>query len=241
MAHSISAQFSSQQQRLSLKDLISWIKSLKIRPQLKLLLRSLADYYGNDGRCWPSIRRLADEICVCRATIHRWLNQLEGLGIISRKARFRTNGGKTSNIYKFMLHGDVTPVLYEEKDISKCKHAAKQDAGYKSNKSKNNTTTRYKINPESMQNITVANKHYQTAVKHQWITTSTQDQTNYFASWAKCVRQWRDGETKNPAAMLVHIIKSGLLNKFPTDKDIKKAKYVLNRLATDGMLTTTTT
>ena len=212
---------------VNLKSLIDWIKRLQIKPQLKLLLRSLADYYGSNGRCFPSIRRLAAEICVSRATIHRWMNQLEALGLIARKARYRANGGKTSNLYRFMLHGHVSAVRQQENTQGTNKHAAQQNAP---SKKVRKTASTYRIDAESMKTPEVAQKNYNTAVQQKWITSSSRDRVSYFAVWAKCVRQWRSQKIANPAAMLVHVIKNDLLHKFPTEQDETKALQILRDL-----------
>jgi len=217
---------------VNLRSLIDWIKHLQIKPQLKLLMRSLADYYGSNGKCFPSIRRLATEICVSRATIHRWMNQLEELGLIARKARYRANGGKTSNLYRFMLHGHVSAVRQQENSQGKNKHAAQPDAP--STKVHKSAST-YRIDAESMKDPAVAHKNYETAVSQKWITSSSRDRVSYFSVWAKCVRQWRSQKIANPAAMLVHVIKNDLLHKFPTEQDESKALQILRKLRQDGL------
>ena len=79
-----SPQFVRTSQGNVITSLIHWCKSLSIKPQHKALVRSLIDYHGQDGRCYPSISRLADELNCSRHTIHRWLNILEQEGILSR-------------------------------------------------------------------------------------------------------------------------------------------------------------
>lgn len=219
-------------QGANLRSLIDWIKHLQIKPQLKLLMRSLADYYGANGKCFPSIRRLAAEICVSRATIHRWMNQLEELGLISRKARYRANGGKTSNLYRFMLHGHVSPLIQQENTQGINKHAAKQNVPSKKGRK---TASKYRIDSASMENPEVAQKNYKTAVAQKWITPNSRDRVSYFAVWAKCVRQWRSQKIANPAAMLVHVIKNDLLHKFPTEQDETKALQILRKLRQDSL------
>ena len=220
------------EQGANLRSLIDWIKHLQIKPQLKLLMRSLADYYGANGKCFPSIRRLAAEICVSRATIHRWINQLEQLGLIVRQARYRSNGGKTSNLYRFMRHGYVSAVRQQENSQGKNKHAAKQNAPSKKIRK---TASTYRIDAESMKTPEVAQKNYITAIQQKWITSSSRDRVSYFAVWAKCVRQWRSQKIANPAAMLVHVIKNDLLHKFPTEQDESKALQILRKLRQDGL------
>lgn len=117
-----------------LSQLIRWAKSLQIKPQLKALVRSLIDYWNiSKSSPFPSIRRLAAELCVSRQTVHKYLNQLELAGIIARKRRYRDDGGKTSNVYRLLhgLHGDVNTGLQQEINNNEyVKHAAMRDVVY---------------------------------------------------------------------------------------------------------------
>ena len=127
----ISTQSASVCQADMLSQLIRWAKSLQIKPQLKALVRSLIDYWNiSKSSPFPSIRRLAAELCVSRQTVHKYLNQLELAGIIARKPRYRDDGGKTSNVYRllFGLHGDVTTGLQQDRNNNEyVKHADKRD------------------------------------------------------------------------------------------------------------------
>ena len=117
-----------------LSQLIRWAKSLQIKPQLKALVRSLIDYWNiSKSSPFPSIRRLAAELCVSRQTVHKYLNQLELAGIIARKRRYRDDGGKTSNVYRLLhgLHGHVTTGLQQDKNNNEyVKHADRRDVVY---------------------------------------------------------------------------------------------------------------
>jgi hypothetical protein len=130
----ISTQSASVCQADMLSQLIRWAKSLQIKPQLKALVRSLIDYWNiSKSSPFPSIRRLAAELCVSRQTVHKYLNQLELAGIIARKRRFRDDGGRTSNVYRllFRLQGhDNTGLQQEINNNEYVKHAAKRDAVY---------------------------------------------------------------------------------------------------------------
>ena len=131
---SISTQSASRCQADMLSQLIRWAKSLQIKPQLKALVRSLIDYWNiSKSSPFPSIRRLAAELCVSRQTVHKYLNQLELAGIIARKPRYRDDGGKTSNVYRLLhgLHGDVNTGLQQEINNNEyVKHAAMRDVVY---------------------------------------------------------------------------------------------------------------
>ena len=183
----------------SIGSLIKWVKSLKIHYRLKALLRSLVDYYGTSGMCFPSIKRLASELCVSRNTIHRWLNQLEDLSLLKRCHRYRPDGGKTSNLYQFVLHGDVSAVVHQEDPVRNyVKHAVKPDAVYETRKpDKVKAPKCYRIDAKQMKSVRYANKQYKTAVGRRWISGGERDRLSYFSCWAKVVRLFRVGKVKN--------------------------------------------
>lgn len=58
-----------------------------ITPSQKLILLKLADHADDDGRCWPSIRRMAVETCLDKATVCRLLRAMETAGWIEREQR----------------------------------------------------------------------------------------------------------------------------------------------------------
>lgn len=60
----------------------------------------LKDRTNKDGICWPSIKTIARELKLSRATVQRALNDLCAAGYISKESRWRKNGGCTSNLYK---------------------------------------------------------------------------------------------------------------------------------------------
>ena len=62
----------------------------------------LKDRTNKDGVCWPSIRTIAGELRLSRATVYRALDDLCKAGLLTREQRWRGNGGKTSNLYKIM-------------------------------------------------------------------------------------------------------------------------------------------
>ena len=217
-------------QRESLGSLIKWVKALRIHYRLKVLLRSLVDYYGSSGLCFPSIKRLANELCVSRQTIHRWLNQLEDLSLLKRCRRYRPDGGKTSNLYQFVLHGDVSSVRQQEDSPKKnVKHASATDAVCEIRKPVKAPKS-YRIDANQMKSVRYAHTQYKTAVDRRWVSSGERDRLSYFSCWAKVVRLFRSGKVKNPGAMLSHIIKTGLLHRYPAECDEATAINALRYL-----------
>ena len=62
----------------------------------------LKDRSNKDGICWPSIKTIARELKLSRATVGRALDDLGTAGIWAMGERWRENGGRTSNFYKIL-------------------------------------------------------------------------------------------------------------------------------------------
>ena len=60
----------------------------------------LKDRTNKEGACWPSIKTIARELKLSRATVYRALDDLCRAGFLTGENRWRENGGKTSNLYK---------------------------------------------------------------------------------------------------------------------------------------------
>jgi len=297
-----------QSQGDMLSRLIKWAKSLKISPQLKALVRSLIDYWNISKRNpFPSIKRLAEELCVSRQTIHKYLNKLEAAGIIARKKRFRADGGRTSNTYRLLhgLHGACKQVVTTIKKSNRnVKHADKPNVVYISepekqlpketdnkstassnsahkctlnpkaraakdsviasnyaeprskdnlvvrvsetsfssrgnelreqtsfstpnHKDKKKVTRHYRIETKKMTSLVECKRHHAIAIERKWIDDSDRTRLAYFSSWAKVMRKYREGKAKNPAALLVHILKQNLVHKYPDNVDEQKALKII--------------
>ena len=59
----------------------------------------LKDRSDAEGKCWPGINTISGDLKLSRSTVKRALAELEGGGYLKKEARFRGNGGKTSNLY----------------------------------------------------------------------------------------------------------------------------------------------
>lgn len=219
-------------QPLSIQTLIEWVKSLQIKARLKLLLRHLVDRYGKDGLIFPSIRTLARELCVSMSSVHRWLNELTAMKLVARTARFRGDGGRTSNLYALnCVRGVSVSAEQKQQDNTDVIHAPfQEDGACIQQKEKKKTAKPYKITADKMANAEYAVSHYRKAVKQKWIADTARERLGWFASWAKCVRQWREGKVRNPGALMTKVIKTELHHKFPAEKDEIKALEILRQL-----------
>lgn len=55
-----------------------------------------------EGRCWPSVRTIAKDLHLSRATVQRALRELQQDGWIAAESRWRENGSCTSNCYRLL-------------------------------------------------------------------------------------------------------------------------------------------
>ncbi len=59
----------------------------------------LSNRMGKNKDCYPSVKRVSDELKLSKSTVFRALNDLENAGLIERFPRFRDSGGRSSNLY----------------------------------------------------------------------------------------------------------------------------------------------
>ncbi len=64
---------------------MSAVWDLALPPSEKLVLLALADWAHDDGRCWPSIKAVAEKSGVSERTVQRMLREAEKNGLIERK------------------------------------------------------------------------------------------------------------------------------------------------------------
>lgn len=75
-----------------------------LKPTRRLLLFTMADAADDDGRLWPSQRRLHLLTGLGESTIREALREFEKLGVLDTQTRVRDEGrGRTSNLYRLNL------------------------------------------------------------------------------------------------------------------------------------------
>lgn len=88
----------------------------------KLVLLNLANRADNDGQCWPSLQRLAEDCETTSRTVIRKLEMLESMGFLKRIRRAK-DGMKTSNLYRLPLSRQGFAVVTEGHiDVSDSHH-----------------------------------------------------------------------------------------------------------------------
>ena len=71
----------------------------------KTVYMYLKDRSNADSTCWPSVRRIAEDLKLSRRTVQRALADLERHGFLERTHRQRPNGSLTSNFYRLKYEG----------------------------------------------------------------------------------------------------------------------------------------
>jgi predicted transcriptional regulator len=61
---------------------------------------NLKDRANKDKTCFPAIGTIAADLKISKSTVNRALADLEKAGLIRRKARWRSKGGRSSNLYQ---------------------------------------------------------------------------------------------------------------------------------------------
>lgn len=54
------------------------------------------------GECFPSVRRISEDLKICKSTVYKALGELERAGLLIRTHRFHARGGRRSSLYKIM-------------------------------------------------------------------------------------------------------------------------------------------
>lgn len=72
----------------------------ELSARAKQVLVYLHDRANKDGESWYAINNMAKDLSLSRSTIKRSLAELIRQGRVVKKARFRENGGCTSNLFR---------------------------------------------------------------------------------------------------------------------------------------------
>ena len=78
------------------------IYSSDLPHRARVVYMYLKDRSNREGVCWPSIKTIARELKLSRATVCRALDDLCKAGFLVKDKRWRENGGRTSNLYKIL-------------------------------------------------------------------------------------------------------------------------------------------
>ncbi|MFK4017265.1 DnaT-like ssDNA-binding domain-containing protein [Cobetia marina] len=105
---------------------MSWARELmpempeSVRAFPRLLLLLMADYANEQGVCWPSVRRLSEEMSCSRSTVQRAIEALVEQGAMTVVARKTSAGRQTSNFYRLAMGSDQQQQASDEPSPDDC-------------------------------------------------------------------------------------------------------------------------
>lgn len=79
---------------------IDFIYSMELSHRAVAVYIYLADRTNKSDECWPAIPTIAKDIKLSEATIRRALRDLKKAGLLETEQRYRSNGGKSSLLFK---------------------------------------------------------------------------------------------------------------------------------------------
>ncbi len=94
-----------------------WARRVNVPPTQKLVLLTLADFADDDGICWPSGRRIAEETGLSDRCIRYSMSEFRKHGLIS-------GGGKSGSYQKITLNFGM--ISLSEEQLASLKLAASQ-------------------------------------------------------------------------------------------------------------------
>ena len=81
---------------------MAWAIKQPLQTYDKMVLLMLSNYADSQGKCWPSLAKLADECGMSQSQIRKCVAKLEKLGMVRRQMQMRSYG-QTSNMYYLNL------------------------------------------------------------------------------------------------------------------------------------------
>lgn len=66
----------------------------------------LANRADKNGECFPSVRRIAEDLSISKSTVYRAFNELEKHNLLERFPRYHAQGGRRSSLYR--IKGEIT-------------------------------------------------------------------------------------------------------------------------------------
>lgn len=73
----------------------------------------LANCADKNGECFPSVRRIAEDLNLSKCTVFRAFIELEENGLLERFPRYHPQGGRRSSLYR--IKGEITKTNQHEK------------------------------------------------------------------------------------------------------------------------------
>lgn len=97
---------------------MNWAWGIELPPAMKLVLLKLADRANDDGECWPGMDVVAEACGVSKASMIRYIQKMEEMGLVRVSKRKGDDGRQQTNVYTLNMDwepgcnltpGDVEP------------------------------------------------------------------------------------------------------------------------------------
>lgn len=82
---------------------MNWAWGVDLPPAMKLVLLKLADRANDDGECWPGMDVVAAACGVSKASMIRYIQKMEEMGVLSVERRKSEEGRQQTNIYRLNM------------------------------------------------------------------------------------------------------------------------------------------
>jgi len=228
------------------------IKAIKqapqLRPALRVLLRSIADYCGDKPECWPSVATLAEECGLTPRYCRQLLRRLESLGWIEHRPRFRSDGSQASSLLVWVAP-DATPgtVVPPPRNNSSAHEASSENStnekharnlrecdsdGKDATPPARRSSRRFiVIDNARMRDPQHLREIHEHATAAGIIDKSQATRLAFAAAWCAVVRRSQAGEVKNPGGVLQFLLRRPVaLLEYATAADEDKARKAVRHL-----------
>jgi DNA-binding MarR family transcriptional regulator len=91
---------------MSVQAITSALATRGLRATDKLLLLALANYADENGKCWPSHKKLSQDTDLSQRTILTAFKRLEAAGVVTREPQKRDDGSRKSDIIHLFPRGE---------------------------------------------------------------------------------------------------------------------------------------
>lgn len=78
---------------------MNWAWGIELPPAMKLVLLKLADRANDDGECWPGMDVVAQACGVSKASMIRYIQKMEEMGLVMVSKRKGDDGRQQTNVY----------------------------------------------------------------------------------------------------------------------------------------------
>lgn len=207
------------------------VRTATLRPSAKAVAFALLTRAGNKLLAFPSLKTIASDSGLSVRGVRLALRTLEEAKIILTIPRKRKDGSATSNVYRFICSvGRERSASHEvEKETSE-KHT-RHESQYASRKKRGS----FKLEPHDFKKALNCWKTLKVAQTHKYVDENDATLVDWFSSWAKCLRLWREGKIENPGGLLTSVIKRNELGTFYANKDQDAGMIALHHVRRMGV------